>query len=134
MKKQNEPESGGRQSNLRLLIILVFNTVIIFGIYRIGILLRFEPILWIYFGVTLGMTLAYIFYNRGFSRRNLTSEMLPESWSAVQKQAFLDEDKKWREKSKWMLTILFPLIVTFFYEMVELFFLDNLKAIFPGLF
>lgn len=134
-KNNNEREIIGKKKfNYKLLLILIFNTIIIFSIYRLGVMMEYEPILWIYFAAALLFSLAYIIYNRGLSRRNITPDMLPDTWSPIQKQKFFDEDKKWKEKSKWMLTILFPLIITFMYELLDLFFFENLKFIFPGLF
>ncbi|NLK39428.1 MAG: hypothetical protein GX303_04160 [Clostridiales bacterium] len=134
-KNNNEREIIGKKKfNYKLLLILIFNTIIIFSIYRLGVMMEYEPILWIYFAAALLFSLAYIIYNRGLSRRNITPDMLPDTWSPIQKQKFFDEDKKWKEKSKWMLTILFPLIITFMYELLDLFFFENLKFIFPALF
>lgn len=137
-KKRRQEESERynipKKFNFKLLLILLFNTVIIFTIYRVGVYFEFKPMLWIYFGATLALSLGYIIYNRGLSRRNITHDMLPESWSAVQKQQFLDEDKKWKDKSKWMLTLLFPFIITFMFEVIDLFFIDYIKNIFPSFF
>mgnify|MGYP001203520548 CR=1 FL=1 len=133
-RNNGERYTGPKKFNFRLLFILVCNTILIFSIYRIGVHYEFVPMIWIYFGVTFALSLAYIIYNRGLSRRNITPDMLPDNWSAVEKQKFFDEDKAWREKSKWMLTIIIPLIFTFMFEMIDLYFIDYFKNLFPSMF
>ena len=78
----------------------------------------------LYFLLLLGFVLAYVIYNRFFYRKGLTHEQLPSDWSAEQKIAFLADGERRLEKSKWMLLIIFPLIVTFLIDAVDLFILD----------
>ena len=67
---------------------------------------------------------AYIIYNRGLIPRNLTPEQLPESWTDAQKQEFLADAERRNNRSKWMLTIIFPLCITFCYEIIFLYIFD----------
>jgi len=83
-------------------------------------------VLWVYFALTLGFSIAYIVYNRGFSRKNLTLDMLPDTMSDAEKQAFIDDGNERLDKSKWMITIIFPLIMTFMIDIVVLFMMEPL--------
>jgi hypothetical protein len=65
-----------------------------------------------------------VIYNRGFSRHNVTVEMLPSSWSEEQKLDYINDAKIRKEKSMWCLTIIFPLVFTFFMDMAYLFIYD----------
>ena len=73
---------------------------------------------------------AYFIYNRGFVGRNTTPDMLPDTMSLAEKEAFLADCRARNEKSKWVLTILIPIILTFLAEMVYLFLIPQITGIF----
>ncbi len=68
-----------------------------------------------------GFFLGYFFYNRAFSRKNVTVEMLPDSWSKEQKEAYIQDGKERMQKSKWMLSVIIPLLVTIAVDAIYLF-------------
>ena len=68
-----------------------------------------------------GFLISYIAYNRAFSRRGVTEEMLPASWSNEQKQEYINDGKLREEKSRWMLSVIIPFLVTFIAEALYLF-------------
>ena len=82
----------------------------------------------IYLALLLGFSLAYVIYNRFFWRWGVTADRLPEAWSAVQKQQFLDLTEQRRERSKWLLLLIFPLIITFLFDAFDLFLLDGVLS------
>lgn len=125
-KKERKPRS------IRLLLILIMNTVIALGLYELGNYFEFYPTFWIYFALTLGFSLAYLIYNRGLARDKITPEMLPPDWSAEKKCEFFAVRDKRKKDSKWMLTVIIPLFATLAFDMVNLFFLDTLKGFFKG--
>ncbi len=51
----------------------------------------------------------YVIYNRAFTRDNVTPEMLPDTMSEEQKQAFIQSGADRKRKSKWMIIVLFAL-------------------------
>lgn len=115
----------------RLLLILLGNTVVIFGIYRVAIYMRyFEIVLIAYMIITAGLAGAYVIYNRGFSRRGITPDMLPDTMTDEEKAEFIGDGERRLKKSKWMLTLIFPFLVTFLYELLELFVFDYIKQLF----
>ena len=116
--------------NWMLLTVLVGNTVIFFAVYRLALQTKAFPwVLGLYLTLAAVLTVAYVVYNRGFSRRGVTAEMLPDTMSAQEKCEFIADGEQRMKKSKWMLTILFPLLVTFGFDIMELFVVDYLKAI-----
>jgi len=134
-KKQKEPSplsevtaplrSSAKAFNWKLLLIVVLNTIIIFGFYRLMLnFLYFELVMGAYLVLTAGFVFAYVIYNRGFTRRNVTREMMPEEWSEEQKVAYVMDGERRMQKSKWMLTIIFPLILTFMFDFIELYWGD----------
>lgn len=134
MKKEpNEitPKTEQKKS-IRYLILLVVNTVLFFALYRL--LLTYAEItektfasflvLALYTVLLLGFLLGYLIYNRFLYRKGLTPEDLPADWSEEKKNAFLADGERRLEASKWMMTIIFPLALTFFIDAIDLFVFD----------
>ncbi len=130
-KPKNGTENKGR-GNLRYGIFLALNTILFFGFYRvllsIGELTQetfyaFLSML-LYMALLLGFSLAYLIYNRLFLGSSMTSEDLPDTMSLAEKDAYLAEGGRRKEKSKWMLTVIIPLLFTFLIDAIELFIID----------
>ena len=114
------------KKNKRYVLPLVLNTVIFFGLYSylVNQPALMMPTLWVYFAVTSILCFSYVIYNRGFSRMKLTPDMLPDSMSAEEKRAFIEDGEKRIEKSKWMLTLIFPLLMTFILDILNMYILE----------
>ncbi|NLW73363.1 MAG: hypothetical protein GX057_00475 [Clostridiales bacterium] len=127
---RNRPEGSGK-INWKLLLILILNTTVIFGFYRFAITQKYYfYVMWAYMAATSALAIGYVVYNRGFSRRGVTKDMLPDTMTDEEKQAFIDDGERRMKKSKWMLTLLFPFIFTFIYDVLELFVGDQLFRLF----
>ena len=74
-----------------------------------------------YWIVFAGFLIGYVAYNRAFTRKGVTTEMLPDSWSDEQKQEYVDDGARRQEKSKWMLSVIIPLLVTIAADAIYLF-------------
>ena len=127
-KKPMSPE------NKRLAMSLLVNSLLLLFIYygamglnvpMISVIVTFAYML--IFG---GFLIAYIAYNRGFTRKGITIDMLPDTWSAEKKKEFVEDSKRRMEKSRWMLSVIIPFLVTFIAEALLLFvwsgFLENI--------
>ena len=57
-------------------------------------------------------------------------EDLPADWGEEEKIEYIADGKRRLEKSKWMLTVLLPLIVIYGYEIVELFIIPMIEGLF----
>lgn len=118
--------------NARYLILLIVNTVLALLIYRVPLsyaeltdqTFGAFVVMVLYLALLLGFALAYLVYNRFLYRKGITPEQLPNEWSAEQKVAFIEDGKRRLERSKWMLTVIFPLLFTFLIDAVDLFFID----------
>ena len=73
---------------------------------------------WIAFA---GFLIAYVAYNRAFTRKNITPDMLPDSWSDEKKSEYINDGIRRQEKSKWMLSAIIPLLVTIAADAIYLF-------------
>jgi hypothetical protein len=78
----------------------------------------------LYMALLLGFTLGYLIYNRFLYRKNVTADQLPDTMTPEQKQAFIEDGKERLRKSKWMMLIILPLVLTFLFDAVDLFLLD----------
>ena len=76
---------------------------------------------WGYMLVFGGFLIAYIAYNRAFTRKEITVDMLPDDWSEQKKQDYINDGKMRMEKSRWMLSVIIPFLVTFMAEALYLF-------------
>ena len=122
-----ERKQAAFKKNKKYILPLVINTILFFGVYSVlvrqskGIMMA---TLWTYFALTIIFSFSYIIYNRGFSRMSVTPEMLPASMSPEEKEEFIENGKVRLEKSKWMLLIIFPLLMTFIFDIVGIFLLE----------
>ena len=115
------------KKNKRYVLPLVLNTVIFFGLYSylVNQPALMMPTLWVYFAVTSILCFSYVIYNRGFSRRGITVDMLPDEWDEERKEQFVKSAERRQEGSKWMLMVIVAFLVTFLFDAIELFILSN---------
>ena len=81
---------------------------------------------WVSFAV---LVLIFIIYNRAFTRKKLTVDMLPREWTREQKESYIQDGKDRFEKSKWMLSIIIPLLVPIALDALYLFTLPLIEGI-----
>lgn len=82
----------------------------------------------VYFVVFAVLLMAYLIYNRGFVNKDVTVDMLPVEWTDERKQAFLDDNRRRAEKSRWMMMVITPFVVVFMVEALYLFVWDGFLA------
>ena len=138
-KNNKTPETGekkgltpAQKKSLKRVLLLALSTVLCFTLYRV-LLFYGEMtdktfgafvVMVVYTALFCGFGLAYLIYTRFLYRKGLTMEQLPADWSEEQKTEFLADGERRLEKSKWMLMILFPIILTFLIDSVDIFLLD----------
>ena len=132
-KKQRLSERGAdknRATALRLVSLIVV-TMTVFSVYRFFLgRLYFEITLTIYLTVATALILTYVIYNRGLSRRRLSEDMLPETWSDEEKREFLADGERRLRASRWMLIPIFAFLFTFAFDMLELYVLPVIRGLF----
>lgn len=131
----NEQERAEKRRYVKLILIL---TIIVYGLYVILINLfpnAYPVIFLIYFSALAISSFGYVFYNRGFTRKNLTVEMLPLEWSEQEKTEYIEDGKRRMKKSKWCIAVIFPLVFTFFIDLFYLFiYQEHIAPLLEGLF
>lgn len=116
---------------VKRLVLLILVTLAVLLFYRVMMnFYYFEIVMISYMVLSVGFVLAYVIYNRGFSRRGITREMLPEDWSEEQKSEFIEDGENRKKKSRWLLIPIFAFVFTFAIDAIELFVLP----FFVGLF
>lgn len=129
-KKEISPEAKKRAIllaantiTLTLIYFTVINlNVIVFPASVFGFPIFLAHIVTVLYWVALAVfAIAYIAYNRAFSRKGITVEMLPDTWSAEQKEEFVEDGNRRLESSKWMLSVIIPLLVPILLDAIYLF-------------
>ncbi len=109
------------ESKKKIALIVLVNFIVFFALYLVGVRINAYVTFIIYtvlFGVTV---IGYIIYNRGFTRKNVTLDMLPEEWPPEKKTEFIEDGKRRIEKSKWVLTIMLPMVAIYAYELIDIY-------------
>ena len=105
--------------------LLVLNTLILTFIY-FGSMGIDQPMLalivnvgyWVVLGV---LAIVYVAYNRGFTQKSLTPEMLPDSWSSEKKEKYIADAERRDSRSRWMLTVIIPIMIPIMLDAISLF-------------
>ncbi len=106
-------------------------TMVVFCVYRFLLdKLYFEYVLAAYMAVAAIVIFTYVIYNRGFSRRGLTPEMLPDTMTEEQKQEFIEDGERRLRRSRPLLMLIFAFSFTFVYDIIELVTVPFIKEIF----
>ena len=118
-----------KQDSKKLMLHLLINSVILVTLYFvISEAFGFPYIMFVYLAAGAGLGLYYVIYNRGRLGKNVTPEMLPDTMSLAEKQEFLNDCKSRMKKSRWVLTLLIPIILTFIVDIAYLFFIPMITG------
>ena len=114
------------------LVTLILITAVIFAVYRISI--EYPIIVFLmpaYYIVLTVLIVVYIIYNRGFARKNMTVDMLPDEWSDDEKTEFIEDGKRRIKRSSWMLMLIMGFGFTLLFDLLELIVLPWLDKLLP---
>ena len=114
---------------LKFLIPTAVISAVMFIVYR-ALLNRFyyESVLTVYMAITTALLIGYLVYNRGFSRRGVTEEMLPADWSEEKKREFVESAKSRFDRSRWLLVLLASMLLVFVIDAIDIIILPMLKG------
>ena len=127
-KKELTPKKDFRDispETKKRVAVLVMNTLILTFIY-FGSMGINQPILALivnvgYWVVLAVLAIVYVVYNRGFTQKNITFEMLPDSWDAEKKDKYISDAQKRDGRSRWMLTVIIPIMIPIMLDAISLF-------------
>lgn len=132
-KKQEQREADRKvaYANLARLGGLIATTAVIFLLYRFLINTPFVKItLAAYLVAATAVILTYVIYNRGFSRKGITPDMLPDTMSVEQKKEFIEDGERRLKRSRPLLAVIFAFSFTFVYDIIELVAIPFVKELF----
>lgn len=110
------------KANIWLLLLLIFNTAWLGAVYFVlPAVLRFSyfPVVYLIVGGVLA--LVFVIYNKGFTHRRVKPENLPGNLSAEEKEAWNAEGERLLRRSRWLLTVLVPIVLILFADVLYLF-------------
>ena len=107
-------------------MLLLMNTMLALLIYFGCIALGFSAIFFVFITLAAVLLLVYVIYNQGFVLRGATPEMLDESLPVEERQAMIDKAAARYSSSRWMMTVIIPLIVAVLADALYIYFLADL--------
>ena len=114
-KLPSTPQGEKKPFNKKLALSLAVNSLILTFIYFAAISLEHKfislAVMIAYLLIFGGFLIAYVAYNRAFSRNGITEDMLPDSWDKEKKKEYIADAALRKERSKWMLAVIIPFLV-----------------------
>ena len=81
-----------------------------------------------YVAVASILIIAYFIINRAFTGSGVTYEMLPDTMTHKEKEEYLSDVAERERKTRPMLMVIFPIIITLLVDLFRLFVLDGLAG------
>ena len=107
--------------NILRLLVLIALTLAVYIVYNVFVETYFYPIMISYMTITVVAVFSYVIYNRGFSRRGITPEMLPDTMSDEEKTEFIEDGRRRLVRSRPLLMVIFAFAFTFVMDVISLF-------------
>jgi hypothetical protein len=121
-----QPKKKISRESAQLSILLLVNSILFPVLYFTVANAGFDYILYVYTALAAILAFVFVIYNRGFSRKNVTPEMLPDTMSAEEKKEFIADGERRLSASRWMLAFLFPLVLAVALDVIILILLPML--------
>jgi hypothetical protein len=121
-----QPKKKISRESAQLSVLLLINSILFPVLYFTVANAGFDYILYVYTALAAILAFVFVIYNRGFSRKNVTPEMLPDTMSAEEKKEFIADGERRLSASRWMLAFLFPLILAVALDVIILILLPML--------
>lgn len=120
--QDNSADKQTAKANTARLTVTAVVTLAVFFIYRLLMNTPYFHIAFIaYLVLATAAILGYVIYNRGFSRRGITVEMLPHDWSEDKKREFIEDGERRIKRSRPLLIMVIAFVFTFAIDIIELY-------------
>lgn len=132
--KKGQNTNNGHQSveeavkavNWRRVLTLAITTVATMGLYfYLSVTPLWKIAVLAYIAVASVLIIAYFIVNRAFTGSGVTYEMLPDTMTHNEKEEYLADVADRERRSRPMLMVIFPVIVTLLIDLFRLFVLDG---------
>lgn len=125
--KQQSVKEAVDAFNWRRALKLVLSTVIAMGIYfYLSSTALWKVAVIAYVAIASVLIVAYFIINRAFTGSGVTYEMLPDTMTKQEKEEYLADVADRERRSRPMLMVIFPVIITLLVDLFRLFVLDGL--------
>lgn len=125
--KQQSVKEAVDAFNWRRALKLVLSTVIAMGIYfYLSSTALWKVAVIAYVAIASVLIVAYFIINRAFTGSGVTYEMLPDTMTHKEKEEYLADVADRERRSRPMLMVIFPVIITLLVDLFRLFVLDGL--------
>ena len=137
MKKNSKKSLPAPEKPKKNLLGKIFLLLLIFvaflALYVLSLKYFFYEIVITAYYVILGAAVISIFFlNRGFSMKPTPPNELPDEWNHIEKQNYLDSEKKRISISKKLVFVILPIIIVLFIDIISLYYSDLFAKIFGG--
>lgn len=129
-KEQNKQQSVSEAVNAfnwKRAIILLLSTVFAMGLYffLMNIYSLWKVVVIAYVTVASVLIIAYFIINRAFTGSGVTYEMLPDTMTHDEKEEYLADVADREKRSRPLLLIIFPVVITLLVDLFRLFVIDG---------
>lgn len=133
--KKGQNSSNQRQSvkeaasafNWKRALTLLLSSAVAMGLYFYLIRFSFWKVIVIgYVAIASVLIIAYFIINRAFTGSGVTYEMLPDTMTHKEKEEYLADVAERERRSRPLLMVIFPVIITLLVDLFRLFVLDGL--------
>jgi hypothetical protein len=129
-KEQNKQQSVSEAVNAfnwKRALILFVSTAFAMGLYffLMNIYSLWKFVVIAYVAVASVLIIAYFIINRAFTGSGVTYEMLPDTMTRDEKEDYLADVADREKRSRPLLLVIFPIIITLLVDLFRLFVLDG---------
>ena len=129
-KEQNNQQSVSEAVNAfnwKRALILFVSTAFAMGLYffLMNIYSLWKFVVIAYVAVASVLIIAYFIINRAFTGSGVTYEMLPDTMTHDEKEEYLADVADREKRSRPLLLVIFPVIITLLVDLFRLFVLDG---------
>ena len=131
MKKQQNKQQSVSEAvnafNWKRALILFVSTAFAMGLYffLMNIYSLWKFVVIAYVAVASVLIIAYFIINRAFTGSGVTYEMLPDTMTRDEKEEYLADVADREKRSRPLLLVIFPIIITLLVDLFRLFVLDG---------
>ena len=125
--KQQSVSEAVNAFNWKRALILAISTAFAMGLYffLMNIYSLWKFVVIAYVAVASVLIVAYFIINRAFTGSGVTYEMLPDTMSHDEKEEYLADVAAREKRSRPLLLVIFPVIITLLVDLFRLFVLDG---------
>ena len=125
--KQQSVSEAVNAFNWKRALILVISTAFAMGLYffLMNIYSLWKFVVIAYVAVASVLIVAYFIIKRAFTGSGVTYEMLPDTMSHDEKEEYLADVAAREKRSRPLLLVIFPVIITLLVDLFRLFVLDG---------